>query len=265
MKTPTLVSASIFAGAIFAGCGCSKKEEAPPAPVPTAEPTPAPAAAPPTPAAPAGFGTVEGSIAFTGTAPAAKELDRKADPVCAKTKMNDEEVVVNDNKTLRNVLVRIKGIDKDYDAPADEAKIEQTDCMYRPRVSAVVAGQTIAIKNGDQTLHNVHTYRGEKTLFNMAQPPNMPDIKQPMKKGDPDVIRFKCDVHPWMTAHVLVSNHPFFAVTGEDGKFSLKNVPAGRYTVEAWHEKFGVKTVEVTVEPDRTAAAEFSYAGTETM
>ena len=263
MKTPSLIPVSLIVAALSAGCGCSKTEEAPPTPVPTAEPTPPPA--PAVPAAPAGFGTVEGSVAFTGTAPEMKPLDRKADPICAKTKANDEEILVNVNKTLRNVIVRVMGIDKDYDAPAEEAKIEQHDCMYRPRVSGVVAGQTVAIKNGDQTLHNVHTYRGEKTLFNMAQPPNMPDIKQPLKKGEPQVIKFKCDVHPWMTAHVLVSNHPFFAVTGEDGKFALKDVPAGKYTIEAWHEKFGAKTVEVNVEPDKAATADLSYAGTETM
>ena len=141
----------------------------------------------------------------------------------------------------------------------------QEACMYRPRVSGVIAGQTIAIKNGDQTLHNIHTYRGEKTLFNMAQPPGQPEIKQALKKGEPSVIKFKCDVHPWMTAYVLVSNHPFFAITGEDGKFALKDVPAGKYTVEAWHEKFGAKTVEVTVEPNKPSTADLSYTGAETM
>jgi len=264
MKTALYVSSTLIAGTLivcaYSGCGCSKKEEAPAAPVPTAEPTP-----PPAPAAPVGFGSVEGSVAFSGTAPDPKPLDRKADPVCAKTPMTEEDVLVNANKTLKNVIVSVKGIDKDYPAPATEAMVSQEACMYRPRVSGVLAGQVIAIKNGDQTLHNIHTYRGEKTLFNMAQPPGMPELKQPMKKGEPNVIKFKCDVHPWMTAYVLVSNHPFFAVTGDDGKFALKDVPAGKYTVEAWHEKFGAKTVEVTVDPDKSSAAEFSYAGTESM
>jgi plastocyanin len=262
MKIASLLSCPLYAALCLTACS-KKEEEAPPAPVPTAPP-PAPTP-PPAPAAPAGFGTIEGSVNFTGAAPAPKVMDRKADPICAKTKMMEEEVLVNANKTLKNVIVRVKGIAKDYDAPAEEARIEQHECMYRPRVMGVVAGQTLVIKNGDQTLHNVHTYRGEKTVFNMAQPPNMPEIKQPMKKGEPDMIKFKCDVHPWMTAYVLVSNHPFFAITGDDGKFSLKNVPAGKYTIEAWHEKFGMKSVDVTVEPDKTATADLAYAGTETM
>jgi len=144
-------------------------------------------------------------------------------------------------------------------------KVEQTDCMYRPRVQGVVAGQTVQIHNGDQTLHNVHTYAGTKTLFNMAQPPiaGAKPITKTFKDETP-LIAFKCDVHPWMRGYVAVSTHPFFAVTDDKGSFALKGVPPGAYTVEAWHERFGTKATEVKVEAGKPATASFAYTGAET-
>jgi hypothetical protein len=100
-------------------------------------------------------------------------------------------------------------------------------------------------------------------VFNQAQPVGTPPIEKTAVKGEPEMIKVKCDMHPWMTAYVLISSHPFFSVTGADGRFKLDKVPAGKYTVEAWHEKFGAKTMEVTVEPDQAAAADFAYTGTE--
>ena len=218
------------------------------------------------PAAAAGpKSSIKGKVAFAGAAPAPKKLDRASDPFCAKTEAVDQSVMVNENKTLANVWVKVVGA-PDAAAPKDEPAISQTNCSYEPRVLGVVAGQKIAIKNGDQTLHNVHTYRGAGTVFNLAQPPGAPDLKKKMKAakaGAPSEIKFKCDVHPWMTAYVGVHNNGLHAVTGKDGAFEIKDVPVGKYTVEAWHETFGTKKVEVEVKADAPAAAEFSYDGTE--
>ncbi len=219
-------------------------------------------------AAPAAAGpksSIKGKVAFAGAAPAAKKLDRASDPFCAKTEAVDQSVVVNENKTLANVWVKVVGA-PDGEAPKDAAAISQTNCTYEPRVTGVVAGQKVAIKNGDQTLHNVHTYRGAGTVFNLAQPPGSPDLKKKMKAakaGEPSEIKFKCDVHPWMTAFVGVHNNGLHAVTGKDGAFEIKDVPVGKYTIEAWHETFGSKKIEVEVKADAPAAAEFSYDGTE--
>jgi len=188
---------------------------------------------------------------------------RKGDPFCAKIPMKEEGVLVNDNETLRNVIVRLTTVGKDYDPPAQEAKVEQAQCMFRPRVSGIIAGQTVAIRNLDETLHSVHIYRGANTLYHLAQSQGSPDRKVSFKKGTPDIIALECDAHPGTAAYVLVSNHPFFAVTGTDGEYTLEDVPAGKHTVEAWHERFGTKTAEVEVEPDKSVRVEFSYDGTE--
>ncbi|HLL53192.1 MAG TPA: DUF2012 domain-containing protein [Myxococcaceae bacterium] len=202
-------------------------------------------------------GTISGSIAFTGTPPEAQPLKRNSDPVCAKKQFNDETVLVTGGK-LQNVVVRLK------DAPAGQAPVEpvvidQVDCMYRPRVQAAVVGQKVMVKNSDGTLHNVHTYAGTKTLFNKAQPPKAEPINQAVKE-DTEVMKLKCDVHPWMTGYVVYSKNPYFAVSKADGSFEIKNVPPGKYTLEAWHEKLGTQTAEVTVQDGKTAQTNLSFA-----
>ena len=119
------------------------------------------------------------------------------------------------------------------------------------------------MRNSDQTLHNVHTYKGTSTLFNQAQVPGTAKIEKKFTDNGA-MLKFKCDVHQWMTGYVWVQNNPYFAVTGDDGSFEIKDVPAGKYTVEAWQEKLGTKTVEVTVAAAAPAEAKFSFDGTET-
>jgi hypothetical protein len=124
-------------------------------------------------------------------------------------------------------------------------------------------GQLVTIHNSDGTMHNVHTYaglKGGKTLANNAQPPGAKALEKLAKADGADVIKLKCDVHPWMTGFVVIAKSPYFAVTGADGKFSLKDVPAGTYALEAWHERLGVKKATVTVKPGEPANVELSYS-----
>ncbi len=209
----------------------------------------------------AGTGTIKGTIKLSGKAPEAKEVNMKADPFCAKLPGGkDEEVVVGAGGVLKNVVVRIaKGLAAAAAVPTTDAVMDQNGCKYLPRVVVAQAGQSVAIKNSDQTLHNVHTYKGPATLFNQAQIGGMPAIKKKFPTVG-DVIKFKCDVHPWMTGYVVVTDNPHFAVTGDDGSFSIANIPPGKYTVEAWHEKYGTKTAEITVAADKTADAKFDFA-----
>jgi plastocyanin len=206
-------------------------------------------------------GTLKGKVLLTGRAPEMAEQLRGSDPFCAKTKMKDEEVVENSNHTLRNVLVHINGAPP-AEPPKATLEIEQTQCNYAPRVTGAVAGQTILIRNGDPILHNVHTYKGFSTLFNVAQVPGAPNIEKKFNENGA-LLKLKCDVHQWMTGYVWVQNNPYFAVTGSDGSFEIKNVPAGKYSVEAWHERFGVKKGEVTINGDRPSELNFEFTGSE--
>jgi len=159
---------------------------------------------------------------------------------------------------LKNVFVRLtKGVTGSYPVPSTPAGIDQTDCMFRPRVQGIMAGQPLTVRNSDQTLHNVHTYKGASTIFNQAEIPGLPPMVKKFD-GPSSIVKFKCDVHPWMTGFVGVTDHPFFAVTGDDGSFTIANVPAGTYTIEAWHERFGSATSDVTVSKDKPAAVDLT-------
>src|SRR5205085_6700936 len=111
--------------------------------------------------------------------------------------------------------------------------------------SVAVAGQPVEVRNSDQTLHNIHAYRGSMTVLNQAQIAGSAPVTKVPK--DTDIWKLKCDVHPWMTGYVAVSQNPYFAVTGDDGRYLILNVPPGRYVLEAWHEKFGKKSTPIVV------------------
>lgn len=207
--------------------------------------------------------TLSGSVDFTGTPPAMPKLDRSADAYCAKTPASDEAVIVK-NKKLVNVWVRVVKGAPDAKAPegAPEVVVDQAACTYRPRVQAALVGQKVVAKNTDPILHNVHTYLGKATVFNKGMPDAgaKPIEHVANKEG---VIRWKCDVHPWMRAYVGVNKNPYQAVTGDDGSFKIEGIPPGTYTLEAWHETFGTKSAEVTVTAGKPASASFAFDGTE--
>lgn len=243
------------------GLGC-RKEAPPPAPTPASSAPStqaAPGATAPAAAGAKGSGTIAGSVKLVGPPPEMGLTKRQGDPFCARTPMKEEEVVVGPGGALKNVVVRVTaGVSGRYEPPAENAVLDQSACMYRPRVQGAMAGQTLLIKNSDQTLHNVHGYKGPSTLFNQAQVPNLGPISKKLTDVD-QILKFKCDVHPWMTAYVLVSSHPFFAVTGDDGKFQIGDLPPGKYAIEAWHERYGTKTSELTVAADKPAEIAFQY------
>jgi plastocyanin len=265
MRGRTSVISLGLALAAMTAAGCSKKpppeEEEPAEPAPAAEKTPTAAE----PAAAAGYGTIAGTVAFTGKPPEMPELPRKADPICAAKPMKSNEVIVNSNATLKDAFVRIApgAIKGKIDVPDTLVIVKQEDCMYVPRVQGAIAGQVVEVMNGDKTMHNVHTYKGQETVLNQGQPAGSPPIKKDSIATEPAVLKFKCDVHPWMTGYLIVTDHPFFQTTGTDGSFKLDKVPAGKYTLEAWHSKYGLKTATVTVEPNKSAEIKISYDGTE--
>lgn len=207
-------------------------------------------------------GSIEGTISFTGTAPKVEKYKRTSDAFCAKSgkEMNDESIKLSkDGKALENVVVRItKGAPEAKSVPSTPIVVEQKECNYSPRVQAALAGSKIMIKNDDGTMHNVHSYEGTKTLFNQAQPPKSKPLEKEAPKND-DVVKFKCDVHNWMTGYVVLNKNPYFAVSDASGKFDIKDVPAGTYTVETWQEKLGTKTQQVTVADGKAAKLDVAY------
>lgn len=208
-------------------------------------------------------GDVTGKISWDGQVPGRKELKMQADPVCASKhtgKVLSDKVVVNDNKTLLNVFVYVsKGLEgKKFDVPAEAAVLDQVGCIYTPKVLGVMAGQKIKVLNNDGTLHNVHPKPKVNKEFNLAMPKFM-KMKEITLEQPEVMVPVKCDVHPWMSGHIGVTSHPFHAVSDASGSFTLKGVPAGSYTVTAWHEVFGTKSVDVKVAASGSVSADFTY------
>jgi plastocyanin len=212
---------------------------------------------------PQGNATVTGTVSFSGTAPANPSIDMSAEAAC-KSKhsgaITDPQVVVKDGK-VANVIVYVKSglpANATYSAPAQTVELDQEGCLYKPRALAVMAGQTIDIKNSDPVLHNIKAVPKTNRGFNISQPTAGMVSKRKFDRPE-QVIPLECNVHSWMHANVAVLPHPFFAVTSDDGKFEIKGLPAGTYEVEAWHEKLGPKTMTVTVGDGESKAADFSY------
>jgi plastocyanin len=209
-------------------------------------------------------GRIAGRVAFEGTAPENAQINTGSDPVCARQNKDglSVETVAVENGGLNNVFVYVKdGLGKYYfDVPAQAVTVDQQGCRYRPHVFGVRAGQPIEIINSDPTLHNVNAVASVNRGFNFGQP--MQGMKNTATFTAPEVmVRIKCDVHGWMSAYAGILDHPYFAVTSSGGKFELKNVPPGTYTVEAWHEKLGAQTQNVTLAEKDSKELSFTFKG----
>jgi plastocyanin len=211
-------------------------------------------------------GTITGKVSFEGTKPVMKTIDMSANPTCsrehASSPAKSEEVIVNANGTLKNAFVWIKaGLpDKNWQVPATPVELDQTGCMYKPHVLGVMAGQNIEIKNSDPTNHNIHPMPQINQDWNESQPPGSAAKMQSFPRQEV-MIPVKCNIHPWMRSYIGVVNHPFFAVTGDDGTFTIKGLPPGTYTVETWHEKYGTQDQQVTVGAKESKTVDFSFKG----
>jgi plastocyanin len=218
-----------------------------------------------------GVGSISGSIAYNGAAPAAKKIDTSADPVCGQKNPNlsTEDTVVTNGK-LANAFVYIKdGTASDgtkigdytWTAPSTAATLDQNGCHYRPHVLGVMTGQKLSITNSDPTQHNIHPTPKNNPEWNQTQPNGAPPIEKTFARSEV-LIPVKCNQHPWMKSYIGVLKHPFFAVSAEDGSFTIKGVPPGTYTVAAWHEGGATgteKTMQVTVAANGSAKADFAF------
>ena len=210
------------------------------------------------------FADITGTIKFEGEAPEPAQIDMSAVKECAAQHPDgafDESLVVADGK-LANVIVYVKADNLQGDVPKETAALDQKGCQYHPHVVAVMVGQPMMISNSDTFLHNVHALSIDNPPFNFGQPTK--DTKgrnvEPMKQAE--FFKIKCDVHPWMGAHMAVFEHPYFAVSKEDGTFKVPagKLPDGEYTLVARHEKLGEKEIKVNVAGGKAENADFSFA-----
>jgi plastocyanin len=176
------------------------------------------------------------------------------------TPVNTEFVVVGEGGGLANAFVYLKsGVQGDFPPPSEPVVLDQQGCQYVPHVIGIQVGQPLEIVNSDETLHNIHAMGKANKEFNIGQP--VKGLKTQRTFDAVEVmVPFKCDVHKWMNSYAGVLDHPFFAVSGADGSFTIDGVPPGSYTVEVWHEKLGTKEMNVTVAEGATADANFTLA-----
>ncbi len=215
---------------------------------------------------PATLGAVSGTVHFSGKAPERLRIDMSQDPVCSMMGGDNfaEQYVVHDGK-LANVYIYVKdGPEAAMSAPAVTTApvvLDQVGCKYVPHVIGVMRGGSVEFRNSDGTMHNIHTMPtvAANKEINVSQDARAaPEVKQFMQ---PELMMpVRCNNHPWMNAFINVSATPFFAVADAEGRFEIKGLPAGTYTLGAVHEKMGEQTMTVTVKPQVTGTADFTYA-----
>jgi plastocyanin len=237
--------------------GCSKKENTneEQGTSPSSEVKPAPASAPIDPATAA---SVSGTVTFAGAAPKGQKIDMSQDAACKGA--NQSENIVADGGKLANVFVYVKeGLgDRTFDVPKDSVVINQEGCRYHPHMLGVMTGQNVEIKNDDPTTHNIHPTPKDNREWNESQPPKAAPIEKTFAREE-ILLPVKCNQHPWMKMYVNVVKSPFFAVTGEDGKYEIKGLPPGDYTLAFVQEKLGTTEQKVTLAPKDSKTVDASF------
>jgi plastocyanin len=206
--------------------------------------------------------SITGTVKFQGVAPKPTRIDMSFDPVCAKAHpsgaMTEEVVVASDSGVEGAVVYVSHGLEgQTFQPPAQPVVLEQKGCIYQPHVVALQTNQKLQVVNSDQTTHNIHPIPANNREWNMTQPPGTP-LEQTFAREE-IAIPVKCNVHPWMRGYIAVFKHPFFAVTGKDGTFEIKNLPPGNYTIQAWHGKLGMQMQQTTVAAGQSQKLDFVF------
>jgi len=192
-------------------------------------------------------GTIQGKVVFQGaTPPKRKVIPTKDREVCGSAPRDVDQMLLNPDKSVQEVIVYLKKVDKGkaWEKPSKTPAIDNVKCDFHPHVQVIPAGD-FEIVNSDPVLHNTHGFLGKLTVFNVALPNQGQRISKPLKK--PGLVRVECDAHGWMLGWVHVAENPYYAVTGKDGGFTIKDVPPGSYTLVGWQEFTGEVEVTVTV------------------
>src|ERR1700688_1396001 len=236
-QSQAIWSVSVLLGVVLLA-GCGKKE--------TAEEQPAAPAAGPaaTPIDPATAASVSGTLKFDGAGPKPAKIDMSQDPNCAGG--NTAENIVVSGGHLENAFIYVKDGLRTFAVPTDAVTLVHSGCKYKPHVLGVMVGQTIKIVNGDPTTHNIHPTPKDNRESNESQAPQAPPLEKPFAREE-ILLPVKCNQHPWMRMFVNVVKSPFYAVSGPDGKFEIKGLPPGDYTIAFVHEKLGEQDQKVTL------------------
>jgi plastocyanin len=266
-----ILSITLVCGGLLAGCGGeTEKPATPEAPLAAAddgcgeELEPVGGGGSYTPEQ--GTASVKGKVTWEGDAPPRRAIDVGAEAFCVQSHQDEplrsETVVVGEGGGLANIVVRVtKGLEAwKFPDGTGEVLLDQKGCQYVPHVLAAQVGQSLKVRNSDPIMHNVHgiNMKTNKDEFNWAQTKAGLESTKELRK--PGAILVKCDVHGWMGSYVLIEKHPFFAVTGGDGAFELSKLPPGDYTIEAWHEKLGTQSQEITVGDGETKEIAFTFS-----
>jgi plastocyanin len=206
--------------------------------------------------------SVTGIVKFQGAVLPPTKIDMSSDPNCLKAHPSPgttEDVVTEANGALENAVVYVSGglEGRTFAPPAEPVVLEQKGCTYKPHVIALQANQKLNVVNSDSTTHNIHPSPANNREWNMTQPPGVP-LEESFAREE-IAIPVKCNIHPWMRGYIAVFKHPYFAVTGKDGSFELKNLPTGNYTITVWHGKLGTQSQQITVPAGQPSKLDFVF------
>ncbi|HEY6903822.1 MAG TPA: carboxypeptidase regulatory-like domain-containing protein [Candidatus Acidoferrales bacterium] len=212
-----------------------------------------------------GSGEIMGTVYFKGEAPRLRPIMMDKDPVCAS--LHPEGVLpedgrVNTNGTLPNAFAYISKGAENFSgaAPTEPVTLTQNECEYVPHVLGIMVGQPLRVVSNDPTTHNIHIMPKAGHDFDVTQQPGSPAVSDKFSKPQ-IMVPVHCNIHNWMEAYIGVVTNPYYAVTGNDGTFQIKGVPAGSYTLSIWTATFGAQGREVTVRAGETASVDFTFGG----
>ena len=210
--------------------------------------------------------SIKGTIHYTGAKPAPKRIDMSEDPACFEAnhgkRVFEESLLIGHGNTLANAFVYIeKGLEgKNFAVPQTPVVIDQRGCWFHPRVIGLQTNQPFQVVNSDPITHNIHPMAHLNREWNHSQGPGDSPLNRKFAKPE-IMIPVKCNIHSWMHAYIGVLDHPYFAVSKEDGAFDIPNLPPGTYTLAVWHEKLGTLEQQITINPGQDAVVDFTYKG----